>query len=287
MNCVASTSQILLFSVISNVIVVGQVQQQHHGACLLQGSTRIGSTNRVAPKPHPTNSKSLLGNGRTDVDFEPAQWNARPAVRKSHNCYEYALNDLDPAAADRCEYMLKKNPSTNRDCRRWFHIPGYRYHQQNLHEAVQFNRSVINCQHMMERVALDGAGSLLWAGPNNQPTTNLHGKSWKHDDHCPMGAYMASLVVLPGRRFHFYRRDHMCFNPENKDKRCWSHKPGVLNATRFDAQGQEIPDLHKADRSYGKRSYTDVCGFFCVPANNQMQSDFYKGGRAPNRWAVV
>lgn len=81
----------------------------------------------------------------------------------------------------------------------------------------------------------------------------------------------------------------MCLNEENKGKRCWSHKPGILNATRFDAKGKEIYNLHKADRSYGKHSYTDVCGFFCVPSNDvaSTHSDFYRGPKKPQHWAVV
>lgn len=313
----ASASRFLLLSAFTNVDGLWELENQ--GVCLLQGMTRIGTTKgmndtltkndndskslvmkaqgiamvgTVKDTSATTNKndfkESLVTKGRRIVDFEPDHWNKNVAILRSHNCYEYALNDLDSAAAHNCHKMLEKSPTNKKQCRRWFHIPGYRYHQHDLHEAVRFNRSVVSCQHLMERVARDGEGALLWAGPNNQPTTDLSGKSWKHNGQCPTGSYMASLVVEPGRRFHFYRRDHMCQNEENKGNLCWSHKPGIMNATRFDSKGQEIYNLHKADRSYGKHSYTDVCGFFCVPGNDiaTTHSDFYRGGKK-HRWAVV
>jgi len=296
MNLMAATSWLLLRSVFSNVDAVKQP-----GVCLLQGSSRVASRIRSASKvaskfnAHDPNSPNLSQKRKKAVVFEPHQWNSHEAVLRSHNCYEYMLNDIDPRAAHNCEEMLKKKPSNTKvfkECRRWFHIPGYGYHQHRLHEAVKFNKSSVTCKNMMARIALDGAGTLLWSGRDNQPTTKYgpsSGQSWKHNDHCPDGSYMGALVVQPNKRFHFYRRDHECQDSENKGKRCWSHKPGILNATRFDSKGNEIFNLFKADRSYGKHSYTDVCGFFCIPSNKlaQTHSDFYRGGQKPRRWAIV
>jgi len=288
-----SPRQFLILSVISNVYA--DEVSDLAGVCLLQGSSRIGiRAHATIAMSNSSNTNSLLGKSHFDgfIEFEPEQWNANPAVLRSHNCYEYSLNDLDNTAASHCGEMLEKNPSNKKQCRRWFHIPGYRYHQHDLHEAVRFNKSTVTCEHMLKRVALDGAGTLLWSGPDGKPTKEYgpkSGKSWKHSDQCPDGSYMASLVVQPGKRFHFYRRDHMCLNPENKDKRCWSHKPGILNATRFDSKGHEIVNLLKADRSYGKHSYTDVCGFYCVPSNKlaMTHSEFFRGTKNKWKWAVV
>jgi len=295
MNLKAAMSWLLLRSVFSNVDAVKQP-----GVCLLQGSSRVATAasrimsrirndGKVAGKNH---HHSKPGKA---VVFEPDHWNHDEAVLRSHNCYEYMLNDIDRQAAHNCVEMLKKKPSDTKifkQCRRWFHIPGYQYHQHNLHEAVKFNKTTVTCKSMMARIASDGAGALLWSGRDKQPTTEYgpkSGQSWKHDDHCPDGSYMGALVVQPNRRFHFYRRDHECLEPENKGKRCWSHKPGILNATRFDSKGNEIFNLFKADRSYGKHSYTDVCGFFCVPSNklHSTHSDFYRGGKKPDHWAIV
>jgi len=291
----ATTSWFLLVSMFYNVAA-----DKHPGVCLLQqGSSRIGigsissHTKSNSTKSNPTGSKSLIGKTALDEPgFNPERWNKNQAVLRSHNCYEYSLNDFDPIAVNNCEEKLKKNSKDKKQCRRWFHIPGYRYHQDNLHEAVRFNHSAITCEHMLTRVAEDGKGALLWSGPDKQPTTEYGpkaGRSWNHNDHCPGGSYMASLVLQPGKRFHFYRRDHGCLDPENQGKRCWSHKPGILEATRFDAKGKEIFNLHKADRSYGKHSYTDVCGFYCVPSNRKAttHSDFYRGAKDNFRWAVV
>lgn len=253
---------------------------------------------------HHTSDGDGVGHLNTSqvVQFEPSKWNSDESIKRSHNCYEYALNDIDNVAVQNCHDKLasssllkvgdehskhKKGLSTA--CRQWFHIPGYDYHQTRLHAPVQYNRSTVTCENLLERVALDGQGVLLWAGPDRRPTTEYPtGTSWKHEEQCPEGAYMASLVIKPGRRFHFYRRDHECTKPENKGRWCWSHKPGILDATNLDASGKEMPDLHLANRSYGPRSYSDVCGFFCVPSNlvAQTKSDFYRGG-SNTPWAPV
>jgi len=304
----AAASKLLVLAVVQHVHAVDQ-----QGVCLLQVArsdptprTTQSLLQRNRPAQAPAGSNNLLGKAnnnanannrfggnaydRNVVQFEPVRWNNRPAVLRSHNCYEYMLNDVDPVAANNCEGTLHSSNSGKKGCRKWFHIPGYQYHQHDLHEAVRFNRSTVTCKNMMQRIARDGEGVLLWSGPSKQPTTDFvhNGKSWKHGDHCPTGSYMGSLVIMPSRRFHFYRRDHMCLGDGNEGKRCWSHKPGILNATRFDASGKEIVNLHKADRSYGKHTYTDVCGFFCIPSNKRAttHSDFYRGGANP-RWSAV
>lgn len=230
------------------------------------------------------------------VVFEPEKWNDVLPVRKSHNCYEYALNDVDNVAVNRCRKLIQKSGDVSmknyKKCRRYFHIPGYHWHQRGLHEAVRFNRTSITCHNMLQRIALDGTGVLQWAGPDGKPTKDVDNrgvKSWKHGDSCPNDYYMASVVIRPHARFHFYRRDHPCEDKENKGKLCWTHKPGILNATRLDASNKEIPDLHAANRGYGKHAYTDVCGFFCVPGNNfaATHSDFFRGSKSNVQWATV
>lgn len=236
------------------------------------------------------------GLNRQTVNYEPEKWNDVLPLRKSHNCYEYMLNDVDNHAVTRCSHLIEKhgkNSKTYKKCRRYFHIPGYHYHQQGLHRAARFNHSSVTCPNVLQRVALDGMGSLLWKGENGHPTKavdNKGVKSWDHDDQCPTNYYMGSLVVKPHHRFHFYRRDRLCTDAGNKGKQCWSHKPGLLNATHLDASNKEIPNLHAADRSYGKhKAYNSVCGFFCVPSNaiESTHSDFFQGDRENAEWATV
>lgn len=253
--------------------------------------------------PHPVSLLQIAKDkghlSRSVVQFEPAKWNGILPLRKSHNCYEYALNDIDSTAVDQCSRLIKahgRTGKTYKKCRHFFHIPGYHWHQKGLkkplREAVKFNHSACTCQNVLQRVALDGKGALLWADEHRKPTKavdNRGVKSWKHDDLCPKDHYMASLVVRPHHRFHFYRRDRPCADPENKGKLCWTHKPGLLNVTHLDGSKKEIPNLHAADRSYGKHSYNEVCGFFCVPSNNvaETHSDFFRGRRDHIKWASV
>jgi len=206
-----------------------------------------------------------------EVTFEPEVWNAAPEVRRSHNCYEYSLNDIDRNAARGCGRALGAGRSANsaarKRCRRFFHIPGYYYQRRTQHHTTHvqhFKHTDVMCQVLMARVASDNERSIV--------LRRSDGEVLQHDDHCPHNShYMAALVVDPKASFHFYRRDHICKEQEFAGKLCWSHKPGIMNATRFDGAGKAIPDLRTADRSHGKgkyrREYSAICGYYCVPQN--------------------
>eukprot|EP00747_Dinoflagellata_sp_TGD_P183305 gnl/TRDRNA2_/TRDRNA2_38095_c0_seq1.p1 gnl/TRDRNA2_/TRDRNA2_38095_c0~~gnl/TRDRNA2_/TRDRNA2_38095_c0_seq1.p1 ORF type:complete len:363 (-),score=41.26 gnl/TRDRNA2_/TRDRNA2_38095_c0_seq1:86-1039(-) len=200
------------------------------------------------------------------IRYEPEAWNGVLNVAKSHNCYEYALNDVDRTAASKCEHVLEKGQRHSK-CRKWFHIPGF-YWQSSAHRNTpmkRYRKSTADCHHVLERVKRDNRGVAVWK--------NSRGSTLEHDDECPASnQYMAALVVDPDMHsFHFYRRDHACLET-GQTGLCWSHKPGILNVTRFDSSGNEISDLRKADRRWGKHKkklYKDICGYFCLPGNQQ------------------
>ena len=39
--------------------------------------------------------------------FEPSKWNDNKYIRKSHNCYAYALDRIDMKMAKKCKKFLK------------------------------------------------------------------------------------------------------------------------------------------------------------------------------------
>ena len=40
--------------------------------------------------------------------FEPERWNKNKYIRKSHNCYSYALNIIDRKLTRRCKHIIKE-----------------------------------------------------------------------------------------------------------------------------------------------------------------------------------
>ena len=43
--------------------------------------------------------------------YEPERWNKNKYIRKSHNCYSYALNIIDNKLAGRCKKIIRKSKS--------------------------------------------------------------------------------------------------------------------------------------------------------------------------------
>lgn len=56
--------------------------------------------------------------------------------------------------------------------------------------------------------------------------------------------------------FHFWRLDQ---------DGLWSHKPGSNPPLRVDGSNHPIKNPEQSDRRMGPRSYSQSCGFFCVP----------------------
>jgi len=208
-----------------------------------------------------------------DAEFAPDVWNLSPEVKHSHNCYMYALNDLSPWSAQHCAQTRKLlqdgklDKATKKDmpkiCKRYFHKPGYFFQNyvSGRAETDVWFRDETTCKLMLPMLAADSP-AIVW---KNEKNTTL-----EETDACPENHYMASLVIAPRAGFHFYRRDHACYN--DASKLCWSHKPGILNATDRDASGKVIYSVLKADRNYGELNYKEHCAFFCVPQNSHART---------------
>lgn len=208
-------------------------------------------------------------NERADVSFSPAVWNSAPEVRGSHNCYMYALNDLSPRSGERCKQtrelskngrLVAKKKEVHKVCKRYFHKPGY-YFQNYVSGRAETDvwfRNETTCKLMLPMIASDSP-AIVWKNQENTTLTEA--------DSCPESHYMAALFIQPQAGFHFYRRDHPC--RDDAEKLCWSHKPGITEATDKDASGSPIKSVLQADRNYGDLNYSQLCALFCVPQNSQ------------------
>ena len=167
--------------------------------------------------------------------FEPVlnleAWNTKDSLRESHNCFAYAMNAVDATLLQKC----KDEPN----CDVGFHQPGYAAGFKKFSEQHEKG-----CGDMVSR---------LWG---DNPTILAS----SFNDKCPYGTSKIALIVDPKRDYHFIRQD---------DDGYWSHKPGAMNATRFDASNRPILRPDRALFLYRKHKepllYTKFCGYFCVP----------------------
>lgn len=81
---------------------------------------------------------------------------------------------------------------------------------------------------------------------------------------CKNGYYKGFLAIDTGKDYHFYRQDSSGF---------WSHKPGGLQITNLDSNGEIITNPRKASRNYSNFQYTTSCNYFCVPKNEYKKTN--------------
>lgn len=186
------------------------------------------------------------------VKYEPHKWNKNKHITHSHNCYSYFLNKISPVEELRCKAIEKKigstnkcktpqpgyfdglNPTLYKQTRKVRTENGFRYKCSNVLPRLRKDNKNIKYLGKSRKAFREKCpgnmykGALATTGPN----------SWKHSD------------------YHFYRQD------ENE---YWSHKDGKNPAKNFDAKNKKIVDPYLADRNYKNNKYTDFCGYFCIP----------------------
>jgi hypothetical protein len=142
-------------------------------------------------------------------DYEPWKWNNNKYIRKSHNCYAYALDKIDMKMVEKCKKILQEGKTWK--CPRI--QPG---NQPN-------NKSIKPCKIMKKRVLM-----------------NKNIKELKKYIVCPKGYYLIALTSKYDKTdYHFYRQD---------SNGLWSHKNSWRKATNKDAKGRLIRDPKKCDR---------------------------------------
>ena len=168
-------------------------------------------------------------------DFNPDKWNSDEQITKTHNCYAYFLNTIDKNLAKLCKETNERN------CNGFKPQPGLAAGLKEIDDKSKYT-----CKTMNERIIADNPG--IYIGRRDKP--------------CKKGHYMGAVAIDPGHTYHFYRKDNNGF---------WSHKNGQMEAKNFDADGNVIPILQRANRTYSKKikentlDYKKICSYFCIP----------------------
>jgi len=157
--------------------------------------------------------------------YNPGKFNSDKNIKRSHNCYMYALNKIDKELANK--WKTKCNDLDN--CMRLKHRPG------NVNGDIS-KPEVSTCHNIKKGVLEDNPSIYL---------------SDQHDI-CKNGYYKIASSVDENKSFHFYRQDK---------NNLWSHKDGSKGATNLDESQNEILDPKYCNRG----QYKTFCNYFCVP----------------------
>lgn len=185
-----------------------------------------------------------------EIDYKPEDWNLKPNIKNSHNCYTYFLNKNNKFVAEKCDKYTKKNDSSK--CGELKPQPGD-FAELIKNGTLKYKNRDFTCPSMLDKVLKDN--------PSIKPV--------KYNEKCPKNSYKGALVVDPNNTYHFYRQN----GKSPKGEGTWSHKPGVLSVTDVDASGDTIYFPHLANRNYKKGddggiNYTAFCSYACVPADS-------------------
>lgn len=180
--------------------------------------------------------------------YNPKKWNKSNYIKYTHNCYEYALNDLSYKDAIKCK--KKVNNSNNIDeiskkCSKSknFSIPGY-------YKGFNYDGK-LTCSKLKKGILLDNPYPILYQSSKNKK--------------CKPNYYkIASAVDKNNKYLHFYRQH---------ENNIWSHKPGILPVTNLDESQNIIKDLDKADLNVSNNMQYKICNYFCVSNNNYMSTN--------------
>lgn len=188
--------------------------------------------------------------------YAPEKWNQDPAIQKSHNCYSFAMNYMDPSLAQKC----RQDNNDSDKCRARFHQPGSVHGERNELDAKERR----NCK------ALD---RLIRADNPAITKTDFYGK-------CSAKTSKIFMTVDKGEDFHFYEQNPPEVLANNTKQTIdtlpmYSDKGGSNPAKREDAVGKPIFNPELASRDFRWKgsdlNYEDSCGFYCVPRDGSVR----------------
>lgn len=208
--------------------------------------------------------------------YEPERWNKNKYVRKSHNCYSYALNIIDDELAGRCKRIITKGNKTKKNKNNGKNNNG-KNNKSNNNKKTKNNRNENQNNNNNKNKKKADCGTLKPQPGAYSKTIKGHGKYnckkvtfrmikdnpvMKPIDRgvpCPDNYYLIAMTCIPdGSDYHFYRQDASGL---------WSHKNGGNVARNTDDSGNLIHDPEFADRG----RYTVFCGFYTVPNDSQFK----------------
>ena len=166
--------------------------------------------------------------------YEPEKWNKNKYIKKTHNCYAYALNIIHKKQANICKKYMELTKKY--DC------PFLRPQPGKYSGCIDIYKShLYNCKTIEKRMFTD----------------NPLIKKLKKNEECPDNYYKIALVCLKdGSDYHFYRQDN---------NGLWSHKDGWRLATNKDFKGKLIKNPETANKG---KSYS-FCGYYMVPNSSK------------------
>jgi hypothetical protein len=173
--------------------------------------------------------------------FEPAEWNKK-FVQASHNCYSYAMNQIEQDKVNRCVTHVDNNKSC-----------GQRGPPRPSNNEYTFpSGKNITCDSITLGVLEDTL----------QKAEVLEG-----DTECPEDKYKVALFIDDAdKSYHFLRKDK-CNNPLG----LWSHKNVTGPVTQQDVDGNLIYNPKDANLRYNWVNYDQMCNYLCIPDDNHLQ----------------
>ena len=176
--------------------------------------------------------------------YDPSRWTSSRNVQSSHNCYAYALDDLDDSLEHRCDDLLNRKKESS--CVSLRPKPGYYSDTRMPYEER------LTCSGLLQGILRDN------------PSIKMSSRQAK----CPPCHYKIAYAVSPKKTYHFYREDKRAGHSDGPRIRRWSHKDAGGVPTRLDASNKIIRDPQDADRNYSHAQFTEFCHYLCVPENN-------------------
>ena len=173
--------------------------------------------------------------------YNYSKWTDNFYTQNSHNCYSYALDDIDNNRTNYCKQILKKQK--NKSCIKLRPRPGK---HANL---IEPRKKRMTCKGIRKGVLADNS--------------NIY-KLNSNDEKCKKCYYKIAYAVQPGKTYHFYRQDA---------DGTWSHKDGSRVPTKLDASKTPITDPQTANRKYKYANYNNFCGYLCVPENHYQKTN--------------
>ena len=224
-------------------------------------------SNPINPN-NPNNINLIKNNSNLDVPghpvYEPERWNKNKYVRKSHNCYSYALNIIDDKLAGRCKRIITKGNKTRKNNKSNNNKKTNKNNNKKQNNNKK-NKKKADCGSLKPQ---PGAFSKTIKGSGKYNCKKVTFRMIKDNPvmkpiqkgvPCPDNYYLIAMTCIPDSSdYHFYRQ---------YASGLWSHKNGGNVARNTDDSGNLIHDPEFADRG----RYTVFCGFYTVPNDSQFK----------------
>ena len=197
------------------------------------------------------------------IDEKQTVWNTDTNVRKSHNCYSFAMMAYNREAARKCK--------EKGDCRKYFPQPG----------ALSGQRDALNTN--ARRQCPNVERLMISDNPDIYKS--------KFYEPCKPGFSKIYMKVAPGNDYHYWVQALRKVNKTMKNGMHvlipgWLDKPGGNRIKSRDALGQLTfhPGQAVSDFRFegSDLNYTDSCGSYCVP-RDRLVSLGQGGGAAVQR----